>query len=124
MTKNAALYSFFSSFGIPAYEENSVPDTAQYPYLTYEEVTGAFSDENGAPCSASLWYRSSSRTAINAKAEEISAYIGDGGRIIDFDGGHIWIKRANPFAQNLEEPSDNMVKRKLLNIRIEFFSEN
>ena len=32
----AALYTFFSSFGIPAYVEYNVPDNAALPYITYE----------------------------------------------------------------------------------------
>lgn len=42
MTKAAALHSFFSGFGLTAYEENSVPDDAVFPYITYSLTTDSF----------------------------------------------------------------------------------
>lgn len=120
MTKAAAIYQFWSSFGLAAYEENTVPTDADFPYIAYQLVTDSFSGEVAA--TASLWYRSESWTAINAKTEEISAYIGLGGKIIKCDGGRIWIKRGTPFAQNMGDESDNLIRRKYLNITIEFMT--
>ena len=31
MTKSAAIYQFWSSFGLTAYEENTVPTDADFP---------------------------------------------------------------------------------------------
>lgn len=36
----AALYDFWSGFGIPAYLQDNVPDDAVLPYITYELVRG------------------------------------------------------------------------------------
>ena len=36
MDKAQALHSFWSGFGLTAYDENTVPDGAQLPYITYE----------------------------------------------------------------------------------------
>ena len=41
MTAAEAIYGFWSSFGVPAYEENAVPDGAGMPYLTYRYAEGA-----------------------------------------------------------------------------------
>lgn len=120
MTKAAAIYQFWSSFGLAAYEENTVPEDAAFPYVTYQLVTDSFDRE--AAATASLWYRGESWTAINAKTEEISAHIGLGGKIIKCDGGRIWIKRGQPFAQNMGDESDDLIKRKYLNIVYEFFT--
>ena len=120
MTKAAAIYQFWNSFGLKAYEENTVPDDATFPYITYQLVTDSFDRE--IPLSASLWYRSESWTAINAKTEEISQKIGRGGKIIPCDGGAIWLKRGQPFAQNMGDESDNLIKRKYLNITAEFMT--
>ena len=122
MTKAAAIYAFWSSFGLIAYEENTVPTDAAFPYLTYQLVTDSFDREVVA--SASLWYRSQSWTDINAKTEEISAYIGMGGKIITCDGGKIWIKRGQPFAQNMGDESDDLIRRKYINVSLEFFTVN
>lgn len=122
MTKAAAIYQFWSSFGLTAYEENTVPEDAAFPYITYQLVTDSFDREVAA--TASLWYRGESWTAINAKTEEISAHIGLGGKIIKCDGGRIWIKRGQPFAQNMGDESDDLIKRKYLNLTFEFMTAN
>ena len=121
MTKAAAIYQFWNSFGLTAYEENTVPDDAAFPYITYQLVTDSFDYE--IPLTASIWYRSESWTAINAKAEEVSQKISRGGKIIPCDGGAIWLKRGQPFAQSMGDESDNLIKRKYLNITAEFFTE-
>ena len=120
MTKAAAIYQFWSGFGLTAYEENTVPTDAAFPYITYQLVTDSFDRE--IPLSASLWYRSESWTAINAKTEEISQKISRGGKIISCDGGAIWMKRGQPFAQNMGDESDGLIKRKYLNITAEFMT--
>ena len=122
MTKAAAIYQFWSSFGLTAYEENTVPTDAAFPYVTYQLVTDSFDREVAA--TASLWYRSESWTAINAKTEEISAHIGLGGKTIKCDGGRIWIKRGQPFAQNMGDESDDLIKRKYINISIVFITQD
>lgn len=119
MTKAAAIYQFWNGFGLTAYEENTVPTDAAFPYITYQLVTDSFDSDVAA--TASIWYSSESWTAINAKTEEIAKYIGLGGKIIKCDGGRIWIKRGQPFAQNMGDESDDLIKRKYLNLTIEYF---
>lgn len=120
MTKAAAIYQFWNNFGLTAYEENTVSDDAKFPYITYQLVTDSFDRE--VPVTASLWYRSESWTEINAKTEEISQKISRGGKIISCDGGAIWLKRGQPFAQNMGDESDDLIKRKYLNITAEFMT--
>ena len=120
MTKAAAIYQFWSGFGLTTYEENTVPEDATFPYVTYQLVTDSFDREVAA--TAALWYRGESWAAINAKTEEISANIGLGGKIIKCDGGRIWIKRGQPFAQNMGDESDDLIKRKYINVVYEFMT--
>ena len=130
MTKAAAIYQFWNSFGIKAYEENTVIDADEegnpveptFPYVTYQLVTDSFDREVAA--TASLWYRGESWTAINAKTEEISKKIGASGKKIAVDGGGIWIKRGQPFAQNMGDESDDLIKRKYINISIVFITQD
>ena len=130
MTKAAAIHAFWNGFGLKAFEENYVKDADEdgnpiepkMPYITYQLVTDSFDREVAA--TASIWYRSTGWTAINAKTEEISAHIGLGGKIIKCDGGRIWIKRGQPFAQNMGDESDDLIKRKYLNLTFEFFTAN
>lgn len=124
MTKAGALYNFFSSFGIEAYEETLVPtgdEAPKFPYLTYPLITDSFDREVILPFS--LWYRSeASLLVLNTKTEEISQRIGRGGIFLNCDGGKIWIKRGSPFAQTMGDPNDNTIKRKLINITAEFLT--
>ena len=127
MTKEQALYDFWNSFGIQAFEENSVPtgeDAPKFPYITYQVVIDSF--DNQVQLTASLWDRDkngySALLENSKKAEEISQTIGRGGKILNCDNGKIWIKRGTPFAQNMGDESDNLIKRKYLNITAEFFT--
>lgn len=126
MTKAAALYQFFSGFSLEAWEENSVyvlESPPAFPYLTYEMRTDAFG-EYDTSLAFSLWYRSTSWAAANAKVEEISAAIGRGGKVLPVDGGYLLIMRGSPFAQSLGDPSDDMIKRKLINVTVRFYTNN
>ena len=120
MNKAAAIHQFWSGFGLTAYEENTVPSDAVFPYITYQLVTDAF--DNDVSMTASLWYRGESWVDINAKEREISAYIGIGGVIIKRTDGRIWLKKGTPFAQNMGDQSDNLIKRKYLNVTAEFLT--
>lgn len=118
MDKMQALNAFWNSFDLIAYDENTVPDDAELPYITYESASDSFG--NTIAQTTQLWYRSSSWLDITLKAQEISDRITRGGCMIPYDGGALWINRASPWAQRLSEESDNMVRRIVLNITIEF----
>ena len=120
MTKAAAIYQFWSGFGLTSYEENTVPTDAAFPYITYQLITDSFDSE--VATTASLWYRSESWAGINAKTEAISQKISRGGKIISCDGGAIWLKRGHPFAQSMGDESDDLIKRKYLNITADFMT--
>ena len=130
MTKAAAIHAFWNGFGLKAFEENYVKDADEdgnpiepkMPYITYQLVTDSFDREVAA--TASIWYRSTGWKAINAKTEEISQKISRGGKIIPCDGGAIWLKRGQPFAQNMGDESDNLIKRKYINISIVFITQD
>lgn len=120
-------YDFWSQFGIPAYEENSVPDLKdmaepKYPYITYEAAAGGFDDL--IPISASLWDRSPSWETVDRLADEIEHHIRTSNPV-RYDAGmyRIYIGYTT-FAQNMGDPDDDMIKRKLLNVTFEFMQVN
>lgn len=121
MTKAAAIYDFWNAF-LTAYDENAVPEDAEYPYITYQFIEDSLG--NDVQMAASLWYRSSSWVNANKMTNLISEYIGRGGLFLNCDGGKIWLKRGTPFAQNMGDESDNLIKRKYLNITAEFMTAN
>lgn len=120
MTKASALYNFWSGFGLTAYEENMIPTDAKLPYITYQVVTDSFGAE--VALTASVWYHDTSWVGANAKAEEISRAISRGGKTIPVDGGVLWLKRGTPFSQSMGDETDDLIKRKYLNITAEFLT--
>lgn len=126
MTKDKALYAFFSGFGIPAYPDNAVlnengePDVI-LPYLTYTPVFDAW---GGEPVSltVNLWYRTESEAVPNDKAQELSKAIGMGGKVLPCDGGYIWLKRGSPWCQNLSDEADSIIKRRYINVTAEYLT--
>ncbi len=126
MDRWQALYSFWSRFGLDAYEESSVPEQAGFPRLTYESNVSSFNEP--VSLSASIWYKDPDEhdknwRPVDQKADEISSFIGMGGIMEIYDGGALWIKRGSPFAQRMSDP-DTSVRRVVLQIEAEFLSEN
>ena len=122
MTLAAAIYDFLLRYGLPVYEETSVPtgdDAPDYPYMTYSLVTGYWGDGD-QPLSVNLWYRTSRNVEPNAKAQQIGDDIGEGGYQIPYDDGVVWIKRGTPFCQNMADESDRSIKRRYINLILEF----
>lgn len=119
MTPEAAIYTFLSGFAIPAYASSSVPDQAQFPYLTYDLVMGEW-EQGEANMTVNVWYRTESEATPNAKVREIGAAIGMGGVTLPCDGGMLWLKKGSPWAQAVTiDGEDEKVKRRLLNVSIE-----
>lgn len=118
MDKLQAYHNFWSSFGIPAYDQSTVPDEKTMPYITYQAASDDFN--NTVFLTASIWYRGRSWTEITAKEKEISEHISRGGINVPFDGGAFWIVKGTPWAQRMEDP-DDMVRRIALQFSVEYF---
>lgn len=132
MDKAQAIHNFWSSFGLPAYDETDVPDKIynpstgeeeppQMPYITYHVGT----DSLGATVSlyASLWYKSTSWAEISRKAEEIAqAIVKMYPPSIQLDKGRLYIYKSTPFAQRMADP-DETIRRIYLNCEAEFLTE-
>lgn len=122
MDEFQALQKFWSSFGLEAYDENTVPtgdNKPDLPYITYQAATSDFN--HPISLNASLWYYGSSWSQITTKLSEIQSYIGRGGVTLLIDNGAIWIKKGTPFAQRMSDP-DDMIRRIYINIEAEFIT--
>ena len=120
MDKYQAINDFFESFGLTAYEENSVPigdDAPAFPYITYALNTSYALDELLLPFS--LWYRSTSQREINLKTADIAQAVGMS-KVLTCDEGAVILRPGTPFAQGMSDDSDPMVKRKLINLTAKF----
>ena len=102
-----ALYQFWSSFDLPAYVENDVPDWAKLPYITYEVAKPDGLEQ--IPYFARVWYRSSSYVEIATNADEIEARI-KGGCSIPFEDGCMVLYKESAFIQFQSFEDDDDVK--------------
>lgn len=132
MNKQQAYNSFWNSFGVLAFEENSVPtqdvlkslaESKHLPsdrYITYQVLT----DDLDHPVfpTASIYHRSTSWEVVDLLANRISKYIKNMS-IISLDDGGMFITKGTPFAQHMGEDGDTTIKRVVLNLGIEFFTE-
>jgi hypothetical protein len=117
MTPEAAIYEFLGGFGIPAYASTSVPSGADFPYLTYDLSLADLGETT--TMSASLWYRTETEKAPNAKAREVYDALTLGGVILPCDGGVVWLRRGTPWVNSMGDDTDDLIKRRLLNIEVE-----
>lgn len=117
-----ALHQFWSGFEWPAYDSATVPSEDFGPgdkRITYSVVQDEFLYD--VSMSVSLWDRSYSWENISKKSDEIYTAIGLGGVMLEYDNGHIWIKRGHPFSQRMSD-TDDAIRRIYLNIEAEYIT--
>ena len=123
MDRDQAIHQFWSGFGLRAYDENTVPENAltanEGHYLTYSVVNSGFNTPVATTCS--LWYKDTSWASISAKAQQIGNFLGEGGAIVPYQDGALWVKRGSPFSQRMGDDDDTM-RRIYITVQIEFFS--
>lgn len=119
MDKWQTLQEFWSSFDIPAYDENSVPDGAVMPYITYMAETAGF--EVPVLLTASVWYMSTSWVDASKKADEIAERLSPYCLLKMDNEEYLFLTKGSPFAQRMKD-EDDRVKRVYINIMAEYFS--
>lgn len=119
MNKAQAIHSFWSRFGWKAYDENTVPDDAKMPYITYN-VSEAEID-NYVGLYGNLWVRGTSWEQVELKAAEIAQYIVRMNPI-PLDNGYLHLSLGTPFLQRLKD-DDDMIRRIYINLQAEFYTE-
>lgn len=118
LDKWSAQKVYWSSFGLPAYEELTVPDDAQIPYIAYQAVNGQL--DGVITVSASIYYKGMSWSKIIEEVNHIEKFAD---RQIMFDGGIMKVRKPlRDFAQPISETSDSKIRRMLLTVEIEFLS--
>lgn len=120
MTPTAAICTFMAGFGVPAYAATSVPDNAEFPYITYELAVDDFWGGEIA-LAMDIWCRGDSEAEPNAKAREVSKAL-VGCKCIPCDGGGIVLKKGSPFCQSMGDTADDKIKRRHINLTAEFIT--
>lgn len=124
MDKWQAQQKLWESFDIPAYDENTVPDGAAMPYITYEAVAGNIGA--ATQVAVNLWYHSNSWVDISRKAQQIATAINNMPSSIKIDGGRMKVRLPDgmTWGSRMEEPSDGGVRRIRIAVEIEFLTAN
>ena len=121
MNKVQALHKFWQSFGLETYEETTVPDDAGFPRLTYSVATDCLGGV--VSLHADIWFYSNSWKGATDTADAIARKIeGEGFVTVPFDGGYIYLCGGTPFAQRIDDPTDDSIKRIYINVQAEFLS--
>jgi hypothetical protein len=125
MDKEQALNSFWNSFDIPAYDNHTVPTDEEmrnmgitpFPRITYDVTVNEF----GTPTSlyGSIWAKDTGWGNITNIAHKIDSRLSEGGQMVSYDGGVLWIKKGNPFQQRMGDPDDT-IRRIIINIEVEY----
>ena len=92
----AALKSFFSGFGLPAYQVGTVPEDVELPYISYSIASPEWNQK--ASMYVQVWDRSTSNIGIIRKADQITRAIGEGIKL-PIDGGYLVIWPETPLIQ-------------------------
>lgn len=101
-TINRTLYTYFNSFGIPAFLEDSIPVGQELPYITYSPVIPDGWGDLSA-FHARVWYPSKDgRAPVLQMVDKIADSL-QGSLCLTCDGGAILLRRGDMWAQ----PMDN-----------------
>lgn len=121
MNKSQALDKFWNSFGIPAYDENTIPDNPGERYITYSVSTGRIEDVINL--TGKIWEKNTtSWKFVEDKASEIAYELATmDPPTIAIDNGRLYLTMGTPFSQRLSDP-DSMARGVYINIQAEFLT--
>lgn len=119
MDKEKALFRFWGSFGVDAYDENDVPANATYPYITFNVSEDALG--NVVSLHADLWDKNTSWVRVTNLKDTIAQAIGgDNSVTLPLEhGGYIYLCGGTPFAQRVDDTQTD-IKRIYISAQAEF----
>lgn len=130
MNKFEVQQVYWESFGLLAFNEQTVPDNVpdaitgdmiplRPPYITYEPVSGSLDGQMTA--TARVWFRGTSWAPIMGMVTQMEKTFD---RTIPFDGGVMKVRKPlSNFAQPMSDPNDEQLRTIVLNAEIEFLAK-
>ena len=106
----AALYDFWSGFGVPAYLQDNVPDNAVLPYITYELTRG--DGMSATVLVAHNWHQKAAggNAARHEVMDAIARAIPPQGRRVPVGHGFVMLYRNDAtFQTDVTDPEDPAV---------------
>lgn len=118
-----ALYEFWSQFGVPAYADDMVPDTAVLPYIRYSVSKGIAMDSS----ILTAFNYHSRRLMGNVERAELSDQIAKaipekGVKLPLDNGGFIVLYRNSDFQTLYQDPEDLDVIGIRTSVEVRFYS--
>lgn len=110
-----ALYNFWSSFGLPAFVENAVPDDQELPYITYRLAFPEWRSQMSIY--GTVWVRSTSYAPLANIVNTIDMKLGEGLQL-ETERGVIFLYKDINFAQ-IQPQDDLSVKAAYLSLILE-----
>jgi len=100
------FYSFFSSI-CPAYLQNTVPEGAQLPYLTYTLDNVDWETSN--IIQVKIYTKEQGVANVINLADKLAKEIGEG-ISIEKNGTYVYMRKGSPFLQFMVEDEKNYIK--------------
>lgn len=119
MYETAKLYyKFWSSFGIPAFARDSVPDGQTFPYITYDIPLPE--TLLNAQQQVFVWTKTTDNSEVMKICEKIKDKISPANGVIleSPDNQAIIVRRGNPFMQDYPQEENN-IKAAYINVVVE-----
>ena len=119
----AALYAFWSQFGIPAYAEDMVPDNATVPYIRYTVPKGPAFDVSYLTAYNYHSRRLMGNVERAEMSDRIAKAIPQGGVRIPLDnGGFLVLFRNSDFQTLYQDPEDLDVIGIRTSVEVHFYA--
>lgn len=110
-----ALLSFWNSFtwnghSVPAFPAGRVPKQQPYPYITYDTQLGAFGSISNPV--TYVWCKMPMDNSYNAQTQRaqimdaVAEAIPEGGKLLSFPGGAVWLKRNDANFMTYYDPKE------------------
>ena len=96
----STLKTFYSSFDLPAYTLESVPDEVELPYITFPLTEPEWNRQSDTYCQ--VWYPKNRLGDLLTKADQIVAAIGEM-KQFDQTGGYVVLYPSTPLIQILTD---------------------
>lgn len=119
----AALYAFWSQFGVPAYGEDMVPDNAELPYIRYTVTKGPAMDVS----ILTAFNYHSKKLMGNAERADVAGHIAEaipqkGVKIPLESGGFLILYRNSDFQTLYQDPEDFDVIGVRTSVEVHFYA--
>lgn len=119
----AALYAFWSQFGIPAYEESMVPHNAELPYIRYTVTKGPAMDVSLLTAFNFHRQKLTGNVERAEVAEKIAETIPEKGVKVPLDnGGFLILYRNSDFQTTYQDPEDFDVIGVRTSVEVHFYA--